>query len=199
MPEDTRRGSRGSLQRPSRWSSPENSKASSDFLVNTILILAPEASIMASASGQCSHLAVGEVEVVTHLHGQRALAAAAEAHDAVLAASVRHVVNCEYSLTSRVCLRETDNLRSKSCKRYEEAHVCEGVLTTMSRKLSVLGLLLSVLWISSLCRLIPLTFTSWTCLETSSNHGNTDNIQSTCRMVCIPGVPELTYFQFGSV
>lgn len=109
MPEDTRRGSRGSLQRPSRWSSPENSNASSDFLVHTILILTPE------GNGQCSHLAVGEVEVVTHLHRQRALAAAAEAHDAVLAASVRHVVNCEYSLTSRVRLRKTDNLRS--CKR----------------------------------------------------------------------------------
>lgn len=71
---------------------------------------------MALASGQCSHLAVGEVKVVAHLHRQRALAAAAEAHDAVLAASVRHVVNCEYSLTGRVRLRKTDNLRSKSCK-----------------------------------------------------------------------------------
>lgn len=40
------------------------------------------------------------------------------------------------------------------------------ILTTMSLKLSVLGLLLSVLWISSLWRLIPLTFTSWTSLET---------------------------------
>lgn len=113
MPEDTRRGSRGSSQTPSRWSSPENSKASSDFLVHTILILTPEGSIMASASGQCSHLAVGEVEVVTHLHGQRALAAAAEAHDAVLAASVRHVVNCEYSLTSRVRLRNDGQFKIK--------------------------------------------------------------------------------------
>lgn len=34
-------------------------------------------------------------------------------------------------------------------------------LTTMSLKLSVLGLLLSVLRISTLCRLIALTFTSW--------------------------------------
>lgn len=54
--------------------------------------------------------------------------------------------------------------------------LCEDVrvLTTMILKLSVLGLLLSVLWISSLWRLIPLTFTSWTRLETHSNHGNTN-------------------------
>lgn len=31
--EDTRRGSLGSLQRPSRWSSPETSKVRSDFLI----------------------------------------------------------------------------------------------------------------------------------------------------------------------
>lgn len=77
--------------------------------MHTILILTPEGNRMASASGKNSHLAVGEVEVVTHLHRQRSLAAAAEAHDAVLAASVRHVVDCEDSLTSRVRLRKTDN------------------------------------------------------------------------------------------
>lgn len=42
------------------------------------------------------------------------------------------------------------------------------VLTTMSLKLSVFEMLLSVLWISSLWRLISLTFTSWTSLETNS-------------------------------
>lgn len=52
-----------------------------------------------------SHLAVGEVEVVAHLHRQSSSAAAAEAHDAVLAAAVRHIVDCKYSLTSRVRLK----------------------------------------------------------------------------------------------
>jgi len=47
-----------------------------------------------------SHLAVGEVEVITHFHRQRAPAAAAEVHDAVLAAAVRDVVDREHSLTS---------------------------------------------------------------------------------------------------
>lgn len=41
-----------------------------------------------SAPVSHSHLAVGEVEVVAHLHGQRSPAAAAEVHDAVLAAAV---------------------------------------------------------------------------------------------------------------
>lgn len=54
-----------------------------------------------------SHLSVGEVEVVTHFHRQRSPAAAAEVHDAVLAASMRHVVDCEHSLTRRVPLRKT--------------------------------------------------------------------------------------------
>lgn len=109
-----------------------------------------------------SHLAVGEVEVVAHLHRQRSSAAAAEAHDAVLAAAVRHVVDREHSLASSVRLQKVNWITSK---RGGEVRVREGVLTTMSLKLSVLGLLLSALWISSLCRLIPLTFTSWTCLE----------------------------------
>lgn len=52
----------------------------------------------------------------------------------------------------------------------------ECALTTMSLKLSVLELLLSELWISSLWRLIPPTFTSWTRLEKHSNHGNTHNL-----------------------
>lgn len=56
---------------------------------------------------QQSHLAVGEVEVIAHLHRQRALAAAAEIHDAVLAASVRDIVDCKNSLTCRVSLRKT--------------------------------------------------------------------------------------------
>ena len=46
-----------------------------------------------------SHLAVGEVKVVTHFHGQGALAAATEVHDAVLAAAVRDIVDSENSLT----------------------------------------------------------------------------------------------------
>lgn len=86
---------------------------------------------MAGASGQYSHLAVGEVEVVTHLHRQRTLAAAAEAHDAVLAASVRHVVDCEYSLTSRICLKKADNLRSKSCKNVVRKYTCARVFSPL--------------------------------------------------------------------
>lgn len=166
MQEDTRRGSLGSLQRPSRWSSPETSKARSDFLVHAIPI--HKVAQLLQISEEYSHLAVGKVEVVTHLHRQRSSAAAAEAHDAVLAASVRHVVDCEHSLASRVCLKETKNNLSQLKKKpfCFEVYRCEGVLTTMSLKLSVFGLLLSVLWISNLCRLIPLTFTSWTCLET---------------------------------
>lgn len=49
------------------------------------------------------------------------------------------------------------------------------VFTTISLKLSMFALLLSVLWISSLWRLIPLTFTSCTNLDTHSNRGNTEN------------------------
>lgn len=45
------------------------------------------------------HLAVGEVEVITHLYRQRTLAAAAEVHDAVFAASMRDIIDCKYSLT----------------------------------------------------------------------------------------------------
>lgn len=44
--------------------------------------------VTAPASVKHSHLAVGEVEVVTHFHRQRPAAAAAEVHDAVLTASV---------------------------------------------------------------------------------------------------------------
>lgn len=50
------------------------------------------------------YLAVGEVEVVAHFHRQWAAAAAAEVHDAVLAASVWHVVYCKHLLTGRVTL-----------------------------------------------------------------------------------------------
>lgn len=45
-----------------------------------------------------SHLAVGEVQVIAHFHRQRAPAAAAEVHDAVLAAAVRDVVDREHPL-----------------------------------------------------------------------------------------------------
>lgn len=44
--------------------------------------------VTAPAPVKHSHLAVGEVEVVTHFHGQRSLAAAAEVHNAILAASM---------------------------------------------------------------------------------------------------------------
>lgn len=44
------------------------------------------------------HLAVSEVQVVAHLHRQRAVPAAAEVHDAVLAASMRYVVHREDAL-----------------------------------------------------------------------------------------------------
>lgn len=50
------------------------------------------------------YLAVGEVEIVAHFHWQRATAAAAEVHDAVLTASVWHVVYCKNLLTCRVTL-----------------------------------------------------------------------------------------------
>lgn len=63
---------------------------------------------------ESSHLTVGKVEVVAQLHRQRSLAAAAEAHDAVLAASVRHIVDCEHALASRVCLKEPKNKESEN-------------------------------------------------------------------------------------
>lgn len=44
--------------------------------------------VAAPASVKHSHLAVGEVEVVTHFHRERSPAAAAEIHNAVLAASM---------------------------------------------------------------------------------------------------------------
>lgn len=58
-----------------------------------------------------SHLAVGEIEVVAHFHRKRSPAAAAEVHDAVLAASVRDIVDCEHSLACRVPLTETRKKR----------------------------------------------------------------------------------------
>lgn len=67
--------------------------------------------VTAPASVKHSHLAVGEVEVVTHFHRQRPAAAAAEVHDAVLTASVWHVVDCKHSLTRRVPLKETKKKR----------------------------------------------------------------------------------------
>lgn len=69
-------------------------------------------------SEEYSHLAVGKVEVVTHLHRERSPAAAAEAHDAVLAPSVRHIVDSEHSLASRVCLKETKNNLSQLKKKH---------------------------------------------------------------------------------
>lgn len=53
------------------------------------------------------HLAVGEVQIIAHFHGQRAPAPTAEVHNAVLAATVRHVVDGEHSLAHRIPLRET--------------------------------------------------------------------------------------------
>lgn len=63
-----------------------------------------------------SHLAVSEVEVITHLHRQRALAAAAEVHDAILAASMRDIVDRKNSLTCRVPLRKTWVNKQKGIK-----------------------------------------------------------------------------------
>ena len=61
--------------------------------------------VTALALVKYSHLTVSEVEVITHLHRQRAPATAAEIHDAVLAASVRDIIDRKYSLTRRVPLR----------------------------------------------------------------------------------------------
>lgn len=54
------------------------------------------------------HLSVSEVQVITHLHGQRAVPAAGEVHDAVLAAAVRHVVHRKNALARRVGLRRIE-------------------------------------------------------------------------------------------
>lgn len=109
---DTRRGSLGSWRRPSRWNSPETRLATSHtfiFLLTQLSFQYIKLSFRLRALDcvKHSHLAVGEVKVVTHLHRQRSPAAAAEIHDAVLAASVWHVIDCEHSLTCRVSLKET--------------------------------------------------------------------------------------------
>lgn len=62
-----------------------------------------------------SHLAVSEVEVIAHLHRQRTLAATAEVHDAILAASVRDIIDRKNSLTCRVPLGKT----RKTCKMHK--------------------------------------------------------------------------------
>lgn len=120
------------------------------------------------------YLAVGKVEIVAHFHRQRATAAATEVHDAVLTATVWHVVHCKHLLTCRITLEGkqvgdwgwvtvTGTIYTLGKVNYK-VELLRVHLTTMSLKLSVLGLLLSVLRISTLCRLIALTFTSWMCL-----------------------------------
>lgn len=56
---------------------------------------------------RCSHLTICEVEIVAHFHRQGPPAAAAEVHDAVLAAAMRDIVDCEHSLARRIPLKET--------------------------------------------------------------------------------------------
>lgn len=73
-----------------------------------------------------SHLAVGEVKVVTHFHRQWPPAAAAEVHDAILAASVRDIIDCKHLLTCRVALSET--------RRTEK------VLSKISKSITTVGL-----------------------------------------------------------
>lgn len=71
-----------------------------------------------SSVGTPSHLAVGEVEIVAHFHGQRAPAAAAEVHDAVLAAAVRDIVDGEHSFTHRIALRGGGEEMKSKCAAF---------------------------------------------------------------------------------
>lgn len=50
------------------------------------------------------YFAVGEVEVVIHLHSERLLPQTAEVDDTVFTSSMLHVVHSKYPLTSNVCL-----------------------------------------------------------------------------------------------
>lgn len=51
-----------------------------------------------------AYLAVSKIKVIAHLNRQRAFSAAMEIHNAVLAATVRHIIHCENPLTSWICL-----------------------------------------------------------------------------------------------
>lgn len=68
---------------------------------------------------KCSYLPISEVEVITHFHRQRPLAAAAEVHDAILAAAMRDIVDCEHSLTRRIPLKKKRHQRNEAYAHHQ--------------------------------------------------------------------------------